>query len=535
MPRLSLYKPEKGNDYKFLDRSISEMFQVGGTDLYLHKYLGPKNPSDANATADQPQYNVVKETNIQDLLFLENRDRKYDNSIYTLRGVYNVQDIDFNLSQFGLFIDQDTVYMTVHINDFVSTVGRNPLSGDVIELPHLKDEFAISDFDVAMPRYFVIDDVGRAAEGFSKTWYPHLYRLKLKKIVDSQQFADILTKPINTDANFVGDYDPTAVYNIGEIVRYQGTLYTTTATTTAGILPTNADYFTGYGGHTLQDILSTSSKNLQINDAIIAQAEADAPLSGYETQQFFTLALDDNGNPALITVDDSAAPPDASTTSLDASRINQTPKRSGYTGYLLGDGMPSNGAAFGSGIAFPAAAVIHDHFLRTDMLPNRLFRYDGARWVKVEDAVRMDMTNTSNRMTLRTGFINNSTFTYNQIVTADTVKLPPAEPVPSNYRYVIPTTIDYTTENTTALYLVIKLDTVELDYVIADTTGLITSYSYTDPVTQVVSNKIKVTLPIVDSVQQTVPADGAWEVRLYNNRDEQRQSLSKALRPKADF
>ena len=39
----------------------------------------------------------------QDLLFLEYRDRKYDQDIYTIRGVYNVQDIDFNLSQFGLF------------------------------------------------------------------------------------------------------------------------------------------------------------------------------------------------------------------------------------------------------------------------------------------------------------------------------------------------------------------------------------------------------------------------------------------------
>ena len=40
MPRLSLFKPEKGNDYKFIDRQISEMFQIGGTELYLHKYLG---------------------------------------------------------------------------------------------------------------------------------------------------------------------------------------------------------------------------------------------------------------------------------------------------------------------------------------------------------------------------------------------------------------------------------------------------------------------------------------------------------------
>jgi hypothetical protein len=370
MPRLSLYKPEKGNDYKFLDRSISEMFQVGGTDIYLHKYLGPKNPSQADATADQPLYTdgdgnpIVKETNIQDLLFLENRDRTYDSSIYTLRGIYNVADIDFNLSQFGLFIDQDTVFMTVHINDFIQSIGRKPLAGDVIELPHLRDEFALNDFDVALPRYFVIDDVGRAAEGFSRTWYPHLYRLKLKKIVDSQQYKEIFDQKIVNPVTGVE-----------------------TATS-------------------LRDVLSTYNKQLSINDSILAQAEADAPKSGYETRQFYTLALDENGNPALKTADETDV--DASSMILDASEVSEKAKRSGYTGYLLGDGVPPNGADFGFGIQFPSNAIKDDYFLRNDMMPNRLFRYDGRRWVKVEDAVRHTLSNTDTRNTQRTGFINNT-------------------------------------------------------------------------------------------------------------------------------
>ena len=71
MPRLSLYKPEKGQDYKFIDRQVSEMFQAGGTDLYWHKYLG-SNTDASNATADQPAYANTSPTNIQDLLLLEN-------------------------------------------------------------------------------------------------------------------------------------------------------------------------------------------------------------------------------------------------------------------------------------------------------------------------------------------------------------------------------------------------------------------------------------------------------------------------------
>jgi len=371
MPRLSLYRSERGNDFKFIDRQISEMFAIGGTDFYLHKYMGVKSSS-ATSTADTPFYTKdgvtpdYNPTQIQDLLLLENRDRKYDSSIYKIRGHYNVQNLDFNLSQFGLFIDNDTVFATVHINDWIQTIGRKPISGDVVEMPHLKDEFALNDYNIALPRYFVIEDVSRASEGFSITWWPHLYRLKLKKITDSQQFADILDQPI-TDAN--GD-------------------------------PTN---------QTLRDVLSTKGRELEINESIITQAEADTPLSGYETRQFYTLAVDPtNGDPVLTTVDDNTPPPDASTMGLDASRIHGRAVRSGYTGYLLGDGFPPNGYEFGHGILFPANPYLNDYFLRTDFAPNRLFRYNGKQWVKVEDALRHTLTNTDNRTTQKTSFINNT-------------------------------------------------------------------------------------------------------------------------------
>ena len=109
MPRLSLYHPTKSNDYRFFDRTISEMFTVGATDLYIHKYLGP---TDQGASIDytQPQYDALDPTNIQDLLFLENRDRTYDPNIYRLRGHYNVQNLDFDLSQFGLFLNNDIIF-----------------------------------------------------------------------------------------------------------------------------------------------------------------------------------------------------------------------------------------------------------------------------------------------------------------------------------------------------------------------------------------------------------------------------------------
>ena len=360
MPRLSLYKPERGNDYHFIDKQVYEMFTVGGTDINIHKYLGPANPADGEATADQPQYDAVKETNIQDLLFLENRDRKYDPDVYSMRGIYNVQDIDFDLSQFGLFLSNDTLFMTIHINSSVKTLGRKIMPGDVIELPHLKDEYALNDYTIALKRFYVVEDVNRAAEGFSQTWYPHLYRLKLKQIVDSTEFKEILDLPAEEGSD-----------------------------------------------NTLRDILSSYEKEMQINNAVVAQAEADAPKSGYDINHYYTVATNDDGSIDLRTADSEEL--DASGFTVSADEVTNRPEREGYSGYLVGTGdVAPNGAPFGFGIQFPRDNNEGDYFLRTDFLPNRMFRYDGSRWVKVTDDIRMTLSNTLERQTYKTTFINNT-------------------------------------------------------------------------------------------------------------------------------
>jgi hypothetical protein len=361
MPRISLYKPERGNDYEFLDRQISEMFTVGGTDVNIHKYLGPVNPEEGEGTADKPIYDAVKETNIQDLLFLENRDRKYDTSVYTIRGIYNVQDIDFNLSQFGLFLSNDTLFLTIHIRDSIKSLGRKIITGDVLELPHLKDEYALNDYSMALKRFYVVEDVNRASEGFSNTWYPHLYRLKLKQIYDGQEYAEILDLPAAEGSDT-----------------------------------------------TLRDVLSTYEKEMQISAAVVAQAEINAPKSGFETNHFYTVATNDDGTVALQTADETDI--DASNITTSTDEIVNRPAREGYTGYLLnyGDGTTPNAAPYGFGIQFPRSPLEGDFFLRTDYLPNRMFRYDGARWLKVQDDVRMTLSNTLDRYTQKTSFINNT-------------------------------------------------------------------------------------------------------------------------------
>jgi hypothetical protein len=349
MPRLSLYKPEKGPDFRFLDRVINEQFQVGGTDIFVHKYLGPVNPADGESSPEIPiNVNPISEIGIQDVLFMENRDRHYDPDVYHLRGIYTMQDIDFNLSQFGLFLQNDNIMVTFHLRSTFDALGRKIMAGDVLELPHLKDEYALDDSMVALKRFYVITDVTRAATGFSQTWYPHLLRAKCQPLVDSQEFAEILDSP------------------------------------------------SGDGNKTLRDVLSTYNKNIEINQSIIQQAELDVPLSGYDTSAYYVLPVTNSG---LLNPVDTTTETDASSdgNSIDSSFVLSSGPSSShdkqYVGYLTKGAIPPNGAPFGSGISYPTNPVPGQYYLRIDYSPNRLFRWDGNHWMYVESSMRMTLDN----------------------------------------------------------------------------------------------------------------------------------------------
>ena len=293
------------------------------------------------------------------MLFLENRDRRYDKDVYTIRCVYNVSDLDFDLSQFGMFLTNDTLMLTVHIRSTVKTLDRKIINGDVIELPALRDEYALNDSNYALKKYYVVEDVTRASQGFTQTWYPHLYRLKLKRITDSQEYKDILSIE-NDDCTTVGDGN--SVYDT-EIV---------------------------------------------INNAIVEEAELNAALSGYDTAHFFTVQTDDSGNIELLDSDNDGI--------LDEMR---RPVKSGYKGYLLGDGIPPNGTPFGTGIYFPTNAEDGDYWLRTDYMPQRLFRFTTDRWEMMEDNVRVTLSNTNDKNTQLGSFVNN---TNTDVIAGDTVE-----------------------------------------------------------------------------------------------------------------
>lgn len=375
MPRLSLWREKHGNDYKFIDRRISEMFTIGGTGVMIHKYLGTTTDS-TEVDATRPIYTNQSELNIQDLLFLENRDRKYEPDVYSMRGIYQLTDSDFDLKQFGIFLATGTTFMTFHINDMVQLIGRRLMAGDVLELMHLRDDDNLdTSVPYALKRFYVIAEATKAAEGFSPTWYPHLWRCKLQPLVDSQEYKDILDKLSASSDPFAGNIDANTNPSIGSV-------------------------------------LSTYSKYMKINESIIEQAEIELPKSGYNTSKYYTVPAEGKilGDPDGVNVADPNI--NIATDSLTADSGISSPAGK-IQGYLTGDGLAPNGLDVSMGVAFPGSPSKGDYFLRLDFVPNRLFRYDGKRWVKIEDALRTNLTpGAVDNNTPRNLYVNNtSTYT----------------------------------------------------------------------------------------------------------------------------
>jgi hypothetical protein len=416
MPRLSLYRPNRTNDYQYLDRVISEQYTVGGLDLYVHKYLGPQGAGQNNGNNDAtlPNYPTTDPLFIQDLLLLENRDRVYAPDVFVMRGVYRTQDIDFDLTQFGLFLNGDTLFITFHYNDMIDTFGRKLMSGDVIEVPNLRDYHPLDTSLVkSLARYYVIQDANFASEGFSQTWQPHLWRIKATPMVNAQEFSQIIDQPFMPE----NIWDPGNFYPNGVVVNNGNTYYTANGNVPPGtpidaINPSTGQlYWTPTTPDTVGDKQSTRPKDLQINDAILDQAYEEVPLSGYDNVKFYILPTQD-GEPGSYGITTTT---DGPLSSGSQPALDQTPTGFGYAqGYLTGSTHAPNGLPVTPGVQFPPHPAAGAYCLRLDYFPNRLFRFNGSAWIHVTDNVRTDLDYAANdldqklnSLTQRASFVNN--------------------------------------------------------------------------------------------------------------------------------
>lgn len=194
MAKLKLWSDNKTKDYKFVDRIVQQYFNVSGTKVYIHKLVGHY---DDNGEA--------VDNKIQDLLFMENRDRKYSAEVYCEYAIYDMSDYDFDLSVFG-FMAVDTLFMDFHLNGHAENIGRKLAAGDVLELVHLRDDM-LEGKEGAINSFFVVEDGKRNADGYDARWLPHVWRVRIKKMTGGKEYNDILENHVDGIENLMAQYE----------------------------------------------------------------------------------------------------------------------------------------------------------------------------------------------------------------------------------------------------------------------------------------------------------------------------------------
>ena len=351
MPRISLWKEQQGHDYQFIDRVAKDYINLGATGVYVHKYIGPtiQDGDDNKSSAEDGA--ITDELTIGDILFLENRTRRYAPDIIELRGAYNVSNTDFDLTQFGIFLTDDTIFMSFHLNENVERLGRKLMPGDVLELPHLREYHPLDDETPAVNRFYVVEDASHSAEGYGPRWWSHIWRVRAKQMPASTEYQDILDRGAG-DGQTLESQPPSE--NPDDCCEV-----------------------------TIEDGISDKDKLEDINDKIIEEAAKNVPCDPlhYDAEHLY-VCIDPN------------------------TREHQ------LIWFKTGDGNPPNGQQLaGSGATFPDTLVDGDYYLRTDFDSPLLYQKQGSTFKKIEvDTCKLPWTGANQ---LLDTFIDNENITTN--------------------------------------------------------------------------------------------------------------------------
>lgn len=340
MPRISLWNPVKGADYNFTDRTIGENFRIAGDGILVHMYEGPTTDSEGNTDTSL--------TTIQDVLFLTNNNRKYNPNVIELRGHYTPQDVNYDLSQFGIFLSSDVIRIQFHYNDMMDALGRKLIAGDVLEFPNMRDT-PIFDNAVGINRYYVVQDALWAAGGYGQKWFPHIWLVRAKLITAAPEFKEIIDQA-STGQTAGG---------VGQGIGLMPEGFTETA-------DANGNPGTGCNPD-IKNSLDLFCKIIKVTDEIVAEAEKNA----FFDPKFFESAnlyiyLDENGYPIIGSnyFSGDGSPPNLSTD----NQQNLTP----------------SGPLVGAGISFPPGMQDGQYYLRIDYYPERLFQKQGNCYKLIE-------------------------------------------------------------------------------------------------------------------------------------------------------
>ena len=133
-------------------------------------------------------YQATTLDDVQDALFLENRDRDYSAQSVSLKVAYQPFDAISDLSKFGFQVSDIYTFTTVYAL-MVKALGRPVVVGDVLEVP---SEMQYDHNLHPVRKFLEVTDVSWAADGSTTQWRPITFRFQASQLIPSQEHRDLL-------------------------------------------------------------------------------------------------------------------------------------------------------------------------------------------------------------------------------------------------------------------------------------------------------------------------------------------------------
>jgi hypothetical protein len=147
-------------------------------------------------------YTQTNLSNIEDMVFLENRDRDYADISIQLRAHYDLIDVQTELTKFGIDLPQQYIF-TVSFARMVELLGRPVVIGDIVELP---SEIQYDPNLTAVRKWLEVIDTGWSTEGYAPGWKPIMFRFTATPTIASQENMDLFKSDKGYDTLVDGDF-----------------------------------------------------------------------------------------------------------------------------------------------------------------------------------------------------------------------------------------------------------------------------------------------------------------------------------------
>jgi len=147
-------------------------------------------------------FQATRLDDVQDQLFLENRDRDYAKQSVQFKVTYQPFDSQSDLSKFGFQVSDIYSFTTV-FSTMVRALGRPIVIGDVLEVP---SEMQYDHNLRPVRKFLTVTDTGWASDGYTTSWRPITFKFQAEQLIPSQETRDILGT-VDTQKYAIDDSD----------------------------------------------------------------------------------------------------------------------------------------------------------------------------------------------------------------------------------------------------------------------------------------------------------------------------------------